>query len=561
MTESWAQLRTKIISDLTASGPFEFAIDTSAGYPVRIFRNAPASLRELLLASRKFGERPYLLYGNEGLSFEEHFQQVASLARHLREIGVKKGDRVAIGMRNYPEWSVGFWACQAIGAVAVALNAWWTAEELDFALADSVPAALLIDGERLERLRQQLSRMDQRAVIVARRGGAGEGGIDFSAATEVRDGVLPDADVGTEDLATIFYTSGTTGKSKGAMATHRNHISNIMAGLLMGAAGSKAAGMPPPGPDAPQPGTLHTLPFFHIGGLTGLYMNAVIGGRMATMYKWDPNEAVRLIETHRLSMVSGVPTTMRQLLESATSMGAKLESLRNITAGGGPVPPDLLQRINAQFDQRAGVGNGYGLTETTSALIVNNGPEALTHPDSVGRPVATVDIRIVGEDGADRPTGEVGELWARGSNVIPGYWHNPEATEESFGGGWFRTGDLGYVDDQGLYYVVDRKKDMILRGGENIYCAEVEAAIIEQPGVIDVAVLGLPHPVYGEEVAAIVQVAPENLRDEFAEQIRSTLELKIAKFKIPTSMRLTDSELTRTATGKMLKRELRKIFF
>ena len=282
---------------------------------------------------------------------------------------------------------------------------------------------------------------------------------------------------------------------------------------------------------------------------------------MATMYKWDPNEAVRLIETHRLSMVSGVPTTMRQLLESATSMGAKLESLRNITAGGGPVPPDLLQRINAQFDQRAGVGNGYGLTETTSALIVNNGPEALTHPDSVGRPVATVDIRIVGEDGADRPTGEVGELWARGSNVIPGYWHNPEATEESFGGGWFRTGDLGYVDDQGLYYVVDRKKDMILRGGENIYCAEVEAAIIEQPGVIDVAVLGLPHPVYGEEVAAIVQVAPENLRDEFAEQIRSTLELKIAKFKIPTSMRLTDSELTRTATGKMLKRELRKIFF
>lgn len=561
MAESWAQLRAKIITELTSSGPFELIPDASAGYPVRIFRNAPASLRELLLASRKFGEKPYLLYGNEVLSFEDHFRQVASLARHLREIGVKKGDRVAIGMRNYPEWSVGFWACQSIGAVTVALNAWWTAAEMEFALSDSAPAALLIDGERIERLIPQLSRLDQRAVIVARRGNAREGGIDFSVAVGGLDGLLPDADVGAEDLATIFYTSGTTGKSKGAMATHRNHISNIMAGLLMGAAGSKAAGMPPPGPDAPQPGTLHTLPFFHIGGLTGLYMNAVIGGRMATMYKWDPSEAVRLIETHSLSAVSGVPTMIRQLLDTASSTGAKLESLRNITAGGGPVPPDLLLRISTQFQQRAGVGNGYGLTETTSALIVNNGPEALTHPDSVGRPVATVDIRIVGEDGTDRPTGEVGELWARGSNVIPGYWHNPEATEESFGDGWFRTGDLGYVDDQGLYYVVDRKKDVILRGGENVYCAEVEAAIIDLPGVIDVAVLGLADEQYGEVVAAVVQVAPENLQDEFAERIRSALALKLAKFKIPSLLRLTDKELTRTATGKVLKRELRKQYF
>ncbi len=560
MTESLAQLRTKIISDLTASGPFEFATDTSAGYPVRIYRNAPASLRELLLSTRRFGEKPYLLYDNEVISFEEHFRQVASLACYLRTIGVKKGDRVAISMRNYPEWSVGFWACQSIGVIAVALNAWWTAAEMEFALTDSTPVALLIDGERLERLRTQLSRMNQRAVIVARRGAAGEGGTDFSVATAVRDGVLPDDEVGPADLSTIVYTSGTTGKPKGAMITHRNHVTTVMNMLLSGTVARTLTKLPAPGPEAPQPGALHTLPFFHVGGINGLCNNAAIGSRLGLMYKWDPAEAVRLIETHQLTMVNGVPIMIRQLLEEAISRGTKLESLQTIVAGAAPVPPDLLRRIGAHFRERASMGNGYGITEGTSGIIVNSGPEALAHPDSVGRPVATVKIRIVGEDGADRHTGEVGEIWVRGAQVIPGYWNNPEATEEAFGGGWFRTGDLGYVNDLGLYYLVDRKKDMIIRGGENIYCAEVEAAIFELTGVIDVAVLGRPHPDLGEEVAAVVQVAPENLRDEFAEQIRSALALKIAKFKIPTSIRLTESELPRTATGKMLKRELRKHF-
>jgi long-chain acyl-CoA synthetase len=551
--------RADVVRALTSSGPFELTEDASAGYPIRVYANAPGSLREFFLTTRAFGDRPFLIYGEEILTFAEHFGKVAALARELIRMGVQKGDRVAIGMRNYPEWSISFWACQAIGAVVVALNAWWTSAELAFALEDSQASVLLIDGERLERVRPLLGRLDLKGVAVVRRGEAGEGGVDFAELVKSPAEALPDADVGPNDLATILYTSGTTGNPKGAMATQRNHVTNIMNTLLSGAVARTMAGLPEPGPDAPQPGALQTFPFFHIGGLTGLYLGALTGSKMALMYKWSPAEGVRLIETHGLTGVSGVPIVVRQFLETATALGADMSTIMGVTSGGAPVPPDLIRRVGEQFQLRAAPGNGYGLTETTSAVIVNSGADYLAQPDSIGRPQPTADVRIVDDAGEEAPVGEIGELWVRGPNVIPGYWRNPEATEAAFGGGWFRTGDLGYVDEAGLYYVVDRKKDVIIRGGENIYCAEVEAAILEQPGVRDAAVIGLPHLEYGEEVAAIVQVAPDAPAD-LADVIRERLAEKLARFKVPTKFRLTEDELPRTATGKILKRELRAHF-
>jgi len=225
------------------------------------------------------------------------------------------------------------------------------------------------------------------------------------------------------------------------------------------------------------------------------------------------------------------------------------------------VPPDLIRRIGEQFELRTSPGNGYGLTETTSAVIANSGADYLARPESVGRPQATVDARVVGDDGDEVPVGEIGEIWIRGPNVIPGYWNNPEATEASFGGGWFRTGDLGYVDEAGLYYVVDRKKDVIIRGGENVYCAEVEAALLEHPAVRDAAIVGLPDSDWGEEVAAVIQVAEIDLGEATTEDIRASLQGRLARFKIPSALRLTVEELPRTATGKVLKRELRARFF
>ena len=556
------QSREEIIAAFTASGPLELMQDTSLGYPMRLYRNAPGSLREVLKSTLNHSDRTFLIYEDETLSYREHYGKVAALAQRLLDAGVGKGDRVAIGMRNYPEWSISWWACQAIGAIAVALNAWWTGPELAFALRDATPAALLIDGERLERVASLIPELGLKLVLVARRGGAGSGGEAFEDAVASPLAELPDAEVGPSDLATILYTSGTTGNPKGAMATHRNHVTNLMNTLLGGAVARAVAGMPATAdPGAPQPGALQTFPFFHIGGLSGLYIGAALGSKLALMYKWTPHEAVRLVEAHRLTSVAGVPIVVRQLLETARGAGAAMDSLVGVASGGAPVPPDLIRTIGEQFQAKASPGNGYGLTETTSAVIANGGPDYLAHPDSVGRPAATADVRVVGEAGDDVGEGEIGEIWIRGPNVIPGYWRNPEATEAAFGGGWFRTGDLGLRDAAGLYYVVDRMKDVIIRGGENVYCAEVEAVLLEHPLVRDAAVVGLPHEAYGEEVAAVIQVAANDLTDAVADDIRASLAGRLARFKIPTAIRLTEGELPRTATGKILKRELRQRYF
>ena len=554
--------RSEVIEKLTSEGPFELVTDTSLGYPIRIYKNAPPSLRAVLEGTRVYDDRTFLIYGDETLTFKEHFRRVAALARFLRSAGVKKGDRVAIGMRNYPEWQISFWAVQALGAIAVAINAWWTGAEIAFALEDSTPAALLIDGERLERLAPLLQKSNLKALVVARRGSGGSAGTDMSAATAGEEMTLPDVQIAPDDYATILYTSGTTGKPKGAVATQRNHITNIMNSLLgtsvaRGLMGDFSVVRPQ---DMPQAGVLQTFPYFHIGGLSGLYVSAVTGAKVALMYKWDPAEAVRLIATHKLSGVTGVPIVVRQLLEAARASGTDISSVLGIASGGASVPPDLIRQIGAQFESRAMPGNGYGLTETTSAVVSNGGLEYFAHPDSVGRPVPTAEVRIVDEQGNDLNTAEVGELWVRGANVIPGYWQNPAATEAAFGGGWFRTGDLGYRDSEGMLYVVDRKKDVIIRGGENVYCAEVEAAILEHPLVKDAAVIGLPDPEYGEQVAAVIQVGDAASAAALPDELRTSLAVTLAKFKIPTSYKLTEHELPRTATGKVLKRELRELF-
>jgi long-chain acyl-CoA synthetase len=553
--------RAEVIEKLTASGTFEIGEDTSLGYPIRVYKHAPASLRAVLEATARYDDRPFLVYGDEVLSFRDHRRKVAALAHFLRDAGVKHGDRVAIGMRNYPEFQIAFWACMALGAVVVAINAWWTGAEIAFALEDSTPSALIIDGERLERLVPLLPALKLHALVVTRRGGAGDAGTDFAQATAKETDTLPAAGVAPSDYATICYTSGTTGKPKGAVGTHRNHVTNIMNTLLGGAVARGMLGdfsaIDPAA--APQAAVLQTFPYFHIAGITGLYMSAALGQKVVLTYKWNPAEAVDLVVKHKVTSLAGVPIVVRQLLEAAKAANADMSSLLAIASGGAPVPPDLIRTIDQRFAQKTMAGNGYGLTETTSAVISNGGLEYFAHPDAVGRPNPVTDARIVGEDGKDVLSAEVGELWIRGPNVIPGYWQNPVATEAAFGGGWFKTGDLGYRDSEGLYYVVDRKKDVIIRGGENVYCAEIEAALLEQPGVKDATVIGLPDAEYGEQVAAMIQVADVAASAHLPEALTKSLAAKLAKFKIPTRYKLTTHELPRTATGKVLKRELREM--
>ena len=553
--------RDEAIALLTGPGaPFEIAEADVLGESLRVYKNAPASLRDIWLSTAVHGDATFLVYGGERTSYAEAHRQVRVLVQHLHDAGVRKGDRVAIGMRNYPEWVLAFWACQSIGAISVSLNAWWTAPELEYGLSDSGTTALLIDGERYERLADLLPTMPMKTIVVARSDaivGSAQRWSDVVAGAD--PGSLPAVDLAPDDDATILYTSGTTGFPKGAVGTNRNHVTNITNTILGGALSAVMA--PPPAADAPPPPAparmvaLWTFPFFHIGGLSGLYVMTAAGACIVTQYKWDAAEALELIERERVTVVAGVPTVVRSLLEHPDAATRDLSTLAGISQGGSPVPPDSIARIENDFAGKVSPGNGYGLTETTSAVVANSGSMYFAKKDSVGLPVPVCDVKVVDEEGNTLPTGSVGELLVRGPNNVRGYWNKPVETEESFGGGWFRTGDAARIDDDGFIYVVDRLKDMVLRGGENVYCAEVEAAIFEHPSVADVAVVGVPHPSLGEEVAAVVILQPGATLT--VAELQEFVAQRIARFKVPSIVLIRDEPIPRNATGKVLKKDLR----
>ncbi|MQA13245.1 MAG: AMP-binding protein [Pseudonocardiaceae bacterium] len=529
---------------------------------MRVYTGQPRTLRDILEASRQFGDRDYLVYGDDRLTFADHYRLVAGLARCLRqEYGLVGGDRVAITMRNYPEWGPLFWAIQAAGLIAVPLNAWWTGPELRYAVADSGATLVFADAERVAILQPHLAELA--APVVEVRGGSQppDGVRSWRDLVDSLgpDAELPEVTVAPEDDATILYTSGTTGRPKGAIGSHRNHCTN-MHNTLLGATVSAivangGVAPDPPGPDEPQPGVLLTFPMFHIAGITMLCFAALTGTKMVTMYRWDADEARRLIAREQLASAAGVPTLMRQLVEAATEHPDDLTTLAGLSMGGAPIPPELVSRVDTTFASAVAPSNGYGLTETTSAVVSNTGSDYVTHPDSVGRCQPGADLRIVDPGtGADTAEGEIGELWFRGPNVVRGYWNNPDATAAAFTDGWFHTGDLGHVRN-GWVYVVDRRKDVVIRGGENVYCVEVEGALFEHPDVADAAVVGLPHAALGEEVAAVLRL--HDGATTGAEDLREHVATRLASFKVPSHVVFWHEPLPRTTTGKVLKRDLR----
>jgi long-chain acyl-CoA synthetase len=528
------------------------------GTRLRVWKYAPVSLRVILEASRARGDVPFIVYEDEVLTFEEHFRAVAHLATLLVErYDVEKGDRVAIAMRNFPEWSIAFWAATAIGAVVVPLNAWWSADELDYGLRDSGSKVVFLDDERLERLAGVLPALEIATIVARSPEGTGAPGVerweDVLGAVPV-DGVLPDVELVPEDLATIFYTSGTTGRPKGALGTHRNICGNLLA-LAFGARRAQVRAGNEPESTPGQNVYLLSVPFFHATGCHSvLVANVAAGGKLVLMHKWDAERALELIERERVTTFGGVPAMVWQVLQSPSFETRDISSVQSIGYGGAPAAPELVRRIEQLFPGRT-PSNGYGLTETSSVTTLNSGIDYLRKPDSVGVPVAVVDVRVVDDEGNDLPTGEVGELWIQGPNVVKGYWNKPEATEAAFGGGWFKSGDLARVDDEGFVYIVDRAKDMVIRGGENVYCTEVEAVIFEHPDVLDVAVIGVPHQVLGEEVGAVV--VPRLGAALTADDLRAHVATRLAGFKVPAHVFFRDEPLPRNPAGKVLKRDLR----
>jgi long-chain acyl-CoA synthetase len=487
--------------------------------------------------------------------------------------GVGRGDRVAIGMRNLPEWVISFAAITSIGAISVSLNAWWSEEELDYALADCGARLLIADPERVARSRIACQRLDV-ATVVARadEGDGGGPGIDRFEDVVTPGEPMPDIEVRPEDDATILYTSGTTGQPKGAVSTHRAVTQALFAfGCASaiqrersGHGGTAARSAPTtaaPGADlvAPNdPAFILIVPLFHVTGCIPVMLSCFyVGMKLVMMRKWDPDLALQLIERERVTNFVGVPTQSWDLLESPRFAEFDTSSLLSIGGGGAPAPPALVQRVEGSFKGRPQIG--YGMTETNAYGPGNFGEDYVTHPSSTGRAVPILQVAVRDDQGRTLAAGQPGEIWFKGPNLIRGYWAKPEATADTLVDGWLRTGDIGRIDEEGFVYVEDRAKDIVLRAGENVYCAEVEAALYEHPAVYEAAVFGVPDERLGEEVVAVINLKVPG--SATTEEIQHHVAGHLAAFKVPSRIVFTDERLPRSASGKILKRELRTEHF
>jgi long-chain acyl-CoA synthetase len=562
--------------ELTAPGaPFAMSTIDVRGIPTRVFDAVPPHMRAIWETTALFGDRPYVVYEDEHYSYAEIHALVRSLAHHLRDVhAVGAGDRVALAMRNYPEWVVGYWAITSLGAAVVGMNAWWTTAEMEYGLRDSAPKVLIADDERIERVLPVLEglRAERPLALIAVRtdrplpaDGARWADVVSAAGAPAE---LPAAEIDPDDDATIFYTSGTTGFPKGAQLTHRGSVHNIFHlvfwALVTGAAEAKAiaagevSGPADPRPAPPIAVYMAPTPLFHVTACNCLLHPCTLtGGTIVFTYKWSPARALELIEREGVTNFSGVPTMSRELINHPDWNTRDHSTLRGMGGGGAPLQPDLVEKIDESLSDGA-PSTGYGLTETHGIVTANSSRFFLLKPASCGPVVPTLDAKLVDDDGTELPAGPttVGQLCVRGSVVIKGYLNRPDATAESIRDGWFNTGDVARIDEDGFVFIVDRAKDMVLRGGENIYCSEVEAAIYQHDGVAEAAVFGVPDERLGEEVGAVVV-----LRDGYqldADELRAFLDGRIAKHKVPAHIWFRDRELPRNANGKFLKRELRE---
>ncbi len=554
--------KTSPLEQLTGPGAqFEIVQEEVLGVPLQVYKSRFTSMRDLLAFGDSRADVDWVVQGDRRLTFGEHNAMARRAAAALLDLGVKRGDRVAILTANTIEWLVMFWACAGMGAAAVPLNAWWKAEELDFALRDSGAKVLFCDAKRWAIVRDIVATIPTlEHVFVIDLDDAESGARHHDHLLAMDDpGELPAVPVEEDDVLAILYTSGTTGKPKGATITHRQALANLM-NLALAAQASAAQGKGEQR-TAHQAAALLIVPLFHVTGTCSTMITAYAAGSKLVLMppgRFDPDHAMATIEREKVSSIGGVPTVMWRIVEADNFTDYDLTSVTRIGYGGAPAAPELVERIKLAFPHvRDSLSTAYGLTESASVATAISGDDYFARPDSVGRPVPTVEAMVIDEDGNPLPSGATGELALRGPTIMMrGYWNRPDATDAVFlPGGWFRTGDVARIDEEGFVYLVDRAKDMIIRAGENVYCVEVENTLFDHPDVLDAAIVGVPHRTLGEEVKAVVQLRTGSTATEA--DIQAHCAEHLASFKVPEYVEFRAEPLPRNPAGKILKQLLR----
>lgn len=490
-------------------------------------------------------EKPCVVLGKRSWSYEQVDQAADLVAANLRRLGLQPGAKIAVQLPNLPQFLFAYFGMVRAGYVMVPLNPLLSAREVAFMLEHSDCQLLITTDAVATEAAQAAEEVGDVPVYVVETGTAGrpEGTEDFNvllSPQEPGDLAVTEAD----DTAVIVFTSGTTGTPKGAELTHFGiYMNSTVATERIGL--------------EPEHTTLAMLPFFHVYGLTSVLNVSVHNGiTMILLPQFDPVTAMDLIEEHQVVRFSAVPSMLISMIDAGTT-GRDLSSVEKVTSGGSALPGETLRRFESAFSS-ATILEGYGLSESTSSVSVNISAEERKIL-SIGKPLWGTECRVIGEQGQILPPGKdnVGELTFRGPSIMKGYYNNPAATAETLREGWLYTGDMGYVDEDGYLFVVDRKKELIIRNGYNVFPREVEEVIATHPDVVEVAVVGKPHPQYGQEIVAVVSLSAGSTAS--AETIIDHAKESLAAYKYPREVHIL-GELPKTATGKIRKKDLAKDF-
>ncbi len=539
------------LTQLTGPGsPFELSVAEVRGIRMRNFTSRLRTLREMVARAAEHGEREFLVQGERRLSYAQFAQHVWGTAAQMQGHGLQRGDRIAILAYNSIDYVISVFAAASIGSIVVALNGWWVEEELEYALRDSGSGMLIVDDKLFGRVRDLVGKIESLQKVLH---------IGTSATGEliaVGD-TVPLEPITEEDPFVILYTSGTTGRPKGCITTHGGTITQVM-GILLHGMVSAVLGEPSPLPsDGGQPTALMTAPLFHVAGIhTGICTAMAAGARVVLSEgRFDPEQVLRLIEKERVSTWSAIPTMLHRVVHSTGLDKYDLSSLVRISFGGAPTAPETMVRARQVLPVVPSLTNGYGMTETHGIIMLAGGRDLEENPTSVGRPAPFFDVKLVDSGGHEVAEGALGEVLLRGPTVTPGYWNQPQATAEAIRDGWLYTGDIAYRDAYGLYYLVDRVKDMIIRGGENVYCVEIENCLVEHPDIDEAAIIGVADKELGERVKAVVRRRPGASLS--AEAVRAHVASRLAAFKVPEIVEFCEAPLPRNPAGKLLKNQLR----